>query len=266
MIFKQRAMAGLVKRLALIIFLLLVGLKGGGLALSQDGPLQLDGDRLTGHLSQVPLRIVLEQLQKQLGIIYEVPAGELDTVISVDLEQEPIVPALGKILAPWDYAFTMNAGGHLRFLYITPKAAPVEAVSGSSEASDVKPSKALAERGLSPLKQSEPVRGAGEIDRSLSNERKPDSTSPPPSSAFASPPAKIPGLRAPAEGVPMAIQQVPPGTTMPMLPASGIGGMQVTPPANPSDMPIIPATAYPPMDIQPVPDYLQEEMLRNIQP
>jgi hypothetical protein len=214
----------------------------------------------------VTLRTVLEQLQKQLGIAYEAPAGELDKVISVDLQQAPILPALAKILAPWDYAFTVNAAGHLQFLYVTPKAPPAEAVSETSEPSEVIPSNALTETGFNPLKRSDQEGEAGDADPSLSQERGPDRIRPPSSSAPDFPLGEIPGSRTPMAVVPMAIQPVPAGTTMPMVPANGGSGMQITPPANPPDMPIIPSTSYPPMDIQPVPDYLQEEMLRNMQP
>jgi hypothetical protein len=266
MSFRQGTTSKLIKRLALMIFLLLMGLSGGGWALAQDIPLQVEGDRLTGHLSQVPLRTVLEQLQKQLGIAYEAPAGELDKVISVDLQQDPILPALAKILAAWDYAFTMNAAGRLQFLYVTPKAPPAEAVSETSESSNVMPSNALVETESSPITRSRTEREVGDADSSLSQERESDPILPPSSSAFASPPREFSGLRAPVAGGPMAIQPVPAGTRMPMVPPSGVNSMQISPPANPPNMPIIPATSYPPMDIQPVPDYLKEEMLRNIQP
>jgi hypothetical protein len=257
----------LIKRLVWMIFFLLVGLSGKGWALTPEVPLQVEGDRLTAHLSQVPLRTVLEQLQKQLGITYEVPAGELDNLISVDLQQTPILPALAKILAPWDYAFTVNAGGHLRSLYITPKAPPTDVVSERSEPSNVRPSNALADTGSSSLTGSDSDTG-GEVrdaNPSLSYEREADPILPHSSTPFASP-EELDGLRSPVAGGPMAIQPVPEGTTMPMMPAGGGSGMQVTPAGSAPNMPIIPATAYPPMDIQPVPDYLQEEMLRMIQP
>lgn len=264
--FRQRRTPRLIQRLALLIFLLLVGLKGGGWALTQETSLlKVEENRLTGHLSQVTLRTVLDQLQKELGIVYEAPAGELDKVISVDLQQDPILPALAKILATWDYAFTMNAAGHVQFLYVTPKAPPAEAVQETSEPSNVMPSNAMAETESNTITRSRTEPEVGDADSSLSQERESHPILPSSSSPFASPLGEASGLRSPAAGIPMAIQPVPKGTSMPMLPPSG-SGMQVTPPANPPNMPIIPATAYPPMDIQPVPDYLQEEMLRNIQP
>ncbi len=66
----QRILSRWKSGLVLVALLLLVGLRGGGVALAPEVPLQVEGDRLTGHLSQVTLRTVLEQLQKQLGIKY----------------------------------------------------------------------------------------------------------------------------------------------------------------------------------------------------
>jgi hypothetical protein len=264
---KQRIMSRWINRLVLVVFLILGALIGQGVALTSEVPLQVEGDRLTGHLSQVPLRTVLEQLQKQLGIKYEAPVEELNKVISVDLQQDKILPALAKILAQWDYAFTVNAAGRLQFLYVTPKAAPGEAVSKTRNPSDVGSSNVLGETDFRSDRQAEPVPEEVDTPSFLSHEGEPGGANFSPSaSSFPSSPEESPGLRAPVVGVPMDIQPVPAGTTMPMVPASSGSGMQVTPPANSPDMPIIPATAYPPMEIEPVPSYLQEEMLRNMQP
>ena len=263
---KQRILSRWISGLVLVALLLLVGLRGGGVAMTTEGALQVEGDRLTGHLSQVTLRTVLEQLQKQLGIKYEAPVEELNKVISVDLQQDKILPALAKILAPWDYAFTVNAAGRLQFLYITPKAPPGEAVSETRNPSEVGTSNALGESGFSSDRQMEPVQEEVDIPSFPSHEGDPDANFSLSGSSFSSSPGESPGLRAPVVGVPMDIQPVPAGTTMPMVPASIGSGMQVTPPANSPDMPIIPATSYPPMEIEPVPNYLQEEMLRNMQP
>ncbi len=79
----QRIMSKLLSGLVLVALLLLVGLRGGAVALTPEIPLQVEGNRLTGHLSQVTLRTVLEQLQKQLGVKYEAPVGELNKVIGI---------------------------------------------------------------------------------------------------------------------------------------------------------------------------------------
>lgn len=258
----SRTASRLIHELILVAFLVFISFNGELLASTLEFPLQVKGDRLTGHLSQVTLRAVLEELQKQLGITYEVPAGELDKVISVDLNGEPILEALAKILTTWDYAYTVNSAGHLQFLYITAKAPPGEAVTKKSEPTGGTSFESLAETEFNPHMESGQGGEIGGVDPSLSHEGGHESSS----STFASPPVEAPELMAPVAGVPMAIQPVPAGTTMPMVPASGGQGMQVNPVASPPNMPIIPATAYPPMDIQPVPDYLKEEMLRNIQP
>lgn len=261
---RQRVMSRWINGLVLVAFLIL-GTLGEGMALTPEVPLQVEGDRLTGHLSQVPLRTVLEQLQKQLGIKYEAPVEELNKVISVDLQQDKILPALAKILAPWDYAFTVNAAGRLQFLYVTPKAPPGPTFSETRSPTDVGSSRGFGETGLSSDQPMEP--GQGEVDPApfLSHEGEADSNFSSSASSFSSSSGGSPGVGAPVVGVPMDIQPVPAGTTMPMVPASSGSGMQVTPPANSPDMPIIPATAYPPMEIEPVPNYLQEEMLRNMQ-
>lgn len=259
----QRIKSRWISGLVLVALLLLVGLRGWGGALTPEAPLQVEGDRLTGHLSQVTLRTVLEQLQKELGIKYEAPVEELNKFVSVNLRQDKILPALAKILAQWDYAFTVNAAGRLQFLYVTPKAPPGEAVSETRNPSGFGSSNAMGETGLRSDVQRDPEQEEVDSPSFLSHEGEPNGKVSPSASSFSE---ESPGLRAPAAGVPMDIQPVPPGTTMPMVPASSISGMQVTPPANTPDMPIIPATAYPPMEIEPVPSYLQEEMLRNMQP
>jgi hypothetical protein len=209
--------------------------------------------------------MVLEQLQKQLGVTYEAPEEELNKVISVDLQQVPILPALAKILAPWDYAFTVNSAGHLQFLYVTSKAPPAELMPERNEPSDVHPSDTMAETESGSFPSNDSGQEAEDVDFALPQDHESDTFSPS-ASTPESPPEEMDGFNSPVAGVPMAIQPVPEGTSMPMLPPSGGGGMNVTPAANPPDMPIIPGTSYPPMDIQPVPDYLQEEMLRNLQP
>jgi hypothetical protein len=222
--FRPNIPSGWIKGLVLLSFLLLPGYRGDTLASTVEVPLQVEGDRLTGHLSQVTLRTVLEELQKQLGITYEAPAGELDKVISVDLQQDPILPALAKILAPWDYAFTVNAAGHLQFLYVTSKAPPAEAVSETSEPSDSIPSNTLDETGFNSFKSSDEGSNAGDTDPSLSYGRELDPIRPPSSSAFDSPSGEISGSGTPMAVVPMPVQPVPDGTTMPWYPLVGIAG------------------------------------------
>src|SRR5690606_9681917 len=101
---RQRLLTKLMFNLVVIVGihgLVLGGLKEKGWALPSEVPLQLEENRLTGHLSQVTLRSVLEQLRQQSGLAYEVPEEELEKTISIDLQQVPLLSALATILAPW---------------------------------------------------------------------------------------------------------------------------------------------------------------------
>lgn len=257
MSFKQRTIMKVIVALASLMVFLIGGLKEQGWALPSEVPLQVEENRLTGHLSQVTLRSVLEQLQEQIGLSYEAPREELEKTISIDLQQVPLLSALATILAPWDYAFTVNSAGDLQVLYVTSKAPPTDIVPEPYEPSEAQFPEPVAETDLSP--QDDFGGGNESADLSLSSD--PDAQSSPSTSS----PDDSFGDSAQSAGVPMPIQPVPEGTTMPMVPSSGGGGMNVAPAANPPDMPIIPATAYPPMEIQPVPDYLKQEMLGDMQ-
>lgn len=72
----------------------------------------------------MPLCTVLGQLQKQLGLDYVAPYAELEKVISVRLQKEPLPRALSKILAHWNYAFTVNAAGNITTLHVMTKVSP----------------------------------------------------------------------------------------------------------------------------------------------
>ncbi|HBP86085.1 MAG TPA: hypothetical protein DD706_00120, partial [Nitrospiraceae bacterium] len=155
----------------------------------------------------------------------------------------------------------------LQFLYVTLKAPPGEAISETRYGSDGGYSNASGETDLNSEQSRD--KGQEEVDTTdpyLSHEGEISENPPPSASSFSSSPEESSDFSDPVVGLPMDIQPVPAGTTMPMVPASSGGGMEVTTPADSPDMPIIPATAYPPMEIEPVPDYLQEEMLRNMQP
>jgi hypothetical protein len=62
---------------------------------------------------------------------------------------------------------------------------------------------------------------------------------------------------------PVAVQRVirppAPGTTMPILPPKR-KDMPIIPGASSQTMEIVPPTAYPPMNIQPVPEHVKQEM------
>ncbi len=63
----------------------------------------------------------------------------------------------------------------------------------------------------------------------------------------------------------MEIRPPAPGASMPILPASS-QDMLITQGGSARLMEIIPPTAYPPMNIQPVSKYMQQEMLQPLNP
>jgi hypothetical protein len=65
--------------------------------------------------------------------------------------------------------------------------------------------------------------------------------------------------------VPMEILPPAHGTSMPILPANR-KDMRITPGGSARAMEIIPPTAYSSMNIQPVPEHVQQEMLLTLSP
>lgn len=212
--------------------------------------LHVDSGRLTGQLSQVTLRAVLGQLHAQLGIDYVAPAGELGKIISVTLQKEPLSKALSMILAPWDYAFTLDAAGNVKTLYVMAKVPPE-----SSSAHTVAQSSGV---GFKESDLQKYTQGDSGIEGKFNN--KPTKLDRPTLGK-----AGTNERRLAAGVVPMEIRPPAPGTSMPILPAKETG-MRVTPGGNARVMEIIPPTAYPPMNIQPVPEYIQQDMLLTLKP
>ena len=102
----------------LLLSWLVFGNGGLGLASEAHSLLQIQGDRITGALNQVPLRTVLEQLQEKLAIEYVVPGEELDKSVSANLAREPVIKALSKILASWDYALQVDQQGKVHQIFV----------------------------------------------------------------------------------------------------------------------------------------------------
>jgi hypothetical protein len=226
-----------------------------GWALTSDPLVRLhvDSGRLTGQLAQVTLRAVLGQLHAQLGIDYVAPAGELEKVISVTLQKEPLPKALSMILAPWDYAFTLDAAGNVKTLYVMAKVPP-ESSSAHTMAKNS---------------------GAGFQENIISDFQRHIQSDPRAESQLNNKASKADTLTRERAGtnervyasksVPMEIRPPIPGTSMPISPAKATG-MRVTPGGSARVMEIIPPTAYPPMNIQPVPEYIQQDMLLTLKP
>ena len=206
--------------------------------------LHVESGRLTAQLSQVTLRAVLGRLHDHLGIKYVVPAGELGKMVSVTLQQEPLTMALAKILAPWDYAFTLDPVGNIKTIYVMAK------VSQESSSADTR------------------IKGKGRESRNnpgsdMRHENRLNKKTP------------MPDIMRETEGTngnmvanvvaPMEIRPPVPGTSMPILPANP-KGMQVTPGSRAEAMEIIPSTAYPPMTIQPVPEHVRQELFLTLRP
>ncbi len=214
--------------------------------------LHVDSGRLTGQLTQVTLGAVLGKLHDQLGIAYVAPDRELRKVISVTLHKDPLSKALSKILAPWDYAFTLDAVGNIKTLYVTAKVAPetsladMMAKGGRPESHEQK---------VSELQRQGQV-GHGSGMRRDAQLNKKASMSGLPTRGREVTSRKVLA----SVGVSMGIRPPGPGTSMPILPAN-VKSMPISPGGSARAMEIIPPTAYPPMNIQPVPEHVKQEML-----
>ncbi len=235
----------------------MLGMTGWALASGPVVRFHVDSGRLTAQFTQVTLRTVLGQLHDQLGIDYVAPDAELGKVISVTLQQEPLSRALSKILAPWDYAFTLDAAGQIKTLYVMAKVSPEASLtdtmtkSGRPESSKQKvselqrPGRRDHESGVrheDPLTKKDTMPGLSTKEKAGESEK-----------IFAS------------MAVPMEIRPPAPGTSMPILPANR-KDMQITPGGSAGAMEIIPPTAYSSMNIQPVPEHVQQEMLLILSP
>jgi len=235
----------------------LCGLPDWALASNRQIPLHVDSGRLTGQLNQVTLRTVLGQLHDQLGLDYVAPDAELEKVITVSFQKELLPRALSMILAQWNYAFTLDAAGNITTLHVMAKVqpdvpSPDTMVNNQGRESQEQNGRTLPRQGgahhgtgrtrehqlsknvpLAPMPAGERTRKSRKVFTSLD--------------------------------LSMDIRPPAPGTSMPILPANP-KGMQVTPAGSAQSMEIIPASAYPPMNIQPVPEYRQQEMLLPLSP
>jgi hypothetical protein len=231
----------------------LCGLPDWALAFDRQIPLHVDSGRLTGQLHQVSLRTVLAQLHKELGFDYVAPDAEMEKVISVRLQKEPLHRALSKILVQWDYAFTLNAAGKITTLHVMAKVSPEVSLSnkkaeGWRQESFGQKSSALqryelTEHGLD-------VERENQMNRNMSR-------SEPQSHGKRRSGGQLFAIR----NAPMEIRPPAHGASMPISPASN-RDMPITPAGRSARaMKIIPPTAYPPMNIQPVSKYMQQEML-----
>ena len=210
----------------LLLSWLVLGNGGLGVASETHSLLQIQGDRITGVLSQVPLRTVLEQLQEKLAIEYVVPGEELDKPVSANLAGEPVSKALSKILASWDYALQVDQQGRVHQIFVVAKMVTIEI-----EKNTVKTSEAKMAAFPRKMTRSEPILLTPKTAILPSGT---EMTSNPERDAMVSPMFVVPSekLR------PMVIQP-PQGGAMYVQPSSDV-------------MQVIPASGYPPMDVLPV--------------
>ena len=104
-----------------LVGLFLAGTSGVGLPSTVIEPLQIHHESVTGSVSQLPLRRILDQFQEQLGVEYKAPKEELEQRVSVDLHGESLPQALAKILAQWDYALTIDSAGRVQEIFVVRK-------------------------------------------------------------------------------------------------------------------------------------------------
>lgn len=235
----------------------MLGMTGQALASDPVVRLHVDSGRLTAQFTQVTLRAVLGQLHDQLGIDYVAPDAELGKVISVTLQNDPLSGALSKILAPWDYAFTLNAAGHIQTLYVMAKVSPEVLLN------DTMTKKGGPESHYQ--KASEPQRH-GREDHESGVQREEQLTKKAPMAGWPTREREgASGKVLTSMAVPMEIRPPAPGTSMPVLPANR-KDMRITPGGSARAMEIIPPGAYSSMNIQPVPEHVQQEMLMTLSP
>jgi len=228
----QRVVAG-------ILFLSVLVLGSGTLAIAStaNSMLQIQGDRITGVLRQVPLRVVLEQLQEKLAIEYLATGKELDKLVSGNFSDESLPKALSRILASWDYALKVDQQGRVKQIFVLAKARPMAIKKGTENASEsvmaVFAGKAM---------RSETSLGTQKAQVSLSER-----------AVVLTPEESVPVSPMFVESSnkfrPMIIQPSH-GRTMPIKPASSL-------------MQVIPASGYLPMDVRPVSEDVQMEFMKG---
>ena len=228
----KRLVAGI-----LLLSWLVLGNGGMGVASETYSLLQIQGDRITGVLRQVPLRTVLEQLQEKLAIEFVVPGEELDKPVSANLGGEPVTKALSKILASWDYALQVDQLGSVHKIFVTAKTGPIEIQKNAVKTSESKmaafPRKMARTEATLRTPKTQVLLPGTEM---ISNTERDAMGSP----MFIGPSEKLrPMVLQPTQGGPMSIQ-----------PSSNF-------------MQVIPASGYPPMDILPVSEDAQRKFMEG---
>jgi len=210
----------------LLLSWLVLGNGGLGVASETHSLLQIQGDRITGVLSQVPLRTVLEQLQEELAIEYVVPGEELDKPVSANLAGESVSKALSKILASWDYALQVDQQGRVHQIFVVAKMGTIEIEKNTVKTSESK----MAAFPRKMMTRSEPILTTPKTGTLSSGT---EMTSDPERDEMVSPMFTVP-----SENLRPMVIQPPQGEAMYVQPSSDV-------------MQVIPASGYPPMEILP---------------
>jgi len=209
----------------LLLSWLVLGNGGIGVASETHSQLHFQGDRITGVLRQVPLRTVLEQLQEKLAIEYVVPGEELDKPVSANLAGGPVIKALSKILASWNYALQVDQQGRVQQIFVVAKMGPIEIEKNAVKTSEYKMA-AFPKK----MTRSEPILKTPKTAILPSGT---EMTSNPERDATVSP-----MFIGPSEKLRPMVIQSPQEGAMYVQPSSDV-------------MHVIPASGYPPMDILP---------------
>ena len=211
--------------------------------------LWIENYRISGILTQVPLRGVLEQLQRELAIEYVVSGEELDKRLSANIVGESVPNALSKILASWDYALQLDQQGRVHKIFVTTKIKSVEIknahMKGTSESSQAHSStkteskfKARLPGTMDPQSTTEISENTAKI-QTLVMEK-----------AMVTPGGS-------GGELPQMVIQPPQATQMVIQPPQAT--MKIKPPSN--FMQVIPASGFMPMEIHPVSEEVRKEFL-----
>jgi len=236
----KRTVAGI-----LLFIMLVLGHGGIGMASETHSLLHIQRDRITGVLTQVPLRMVLGQLQEKLAIDSVVPEEELDKLVSANLAGEPVIKALSKILAPWDYALQVGLEGRVHQIFVVAKAEPSEIKGNEVKASEYNPAIFTGKmEGREPVPEAStahPFLPGTERAANLEAVHVPN----PERDAIVSPMGIVP-----SEDLPQMVIHSPKGRSMKIQPST-------------DSMQVIPASGYPPMEILPASEDVRMEFIEG---
>jgi hypothetical protein len=224
---------------------LILGYGSIGVASDAHSLLQIQKDRITGVLTQVPLRTVLEQLQEKLAIEYVVPEEELDKPVSANLTGESVVKSLSKILALWDYALQVDQQGRVHQIFVVAKAGPIKIEESEVKASEYTivtfPRKMAGSELVPETSTSRALLPGTEMTSSSEAVDVPN----PERDVMASPMIIVP-----SEDLPQMVIQPHKGEPMIIQPSTDF-------------MQVIPASGYPPMEILPVSEDVRREFMEG---